>query len=521
MSNYQLRRSAYSRKSKYIDFKINGRLFPSWILKNFSKYKLPPIIKKSGVDPCKEKIKKELHKYQMFISQYLDFNSPYRDILIYHGLGSGKTASAINIYNVLYNYTPGWNVFILIKAALKSTWLTELKYWLSKDERDFRFKNIVFVHYDSPFADKKFMEAMNDVDASKKSMYIIDEVHNFIRNVYSNISTNKGRRAQVVYDYIIQEKQENPDTRVVLLSGTPAINNPFELGLLFNLLRPDIFPRSEPKFNHLFITESGFKTLSKHNKNMFQRRIMGLVSHYIGSSPDYYASKTFHHVEVIMSEYQEEIYTHYEQIEAKISMKARHRGKDGPKLYKSYTRQACNFVFPSISQNITGENRPRPSKFRISEREATLLEESRETTSLKVEQGKVLQVTKYKKALKLFISGFDNYLDGVDSKDKKARYTIIDDLKKFLGQYKGNFEEFITKEKRTSHLLKAMMVGSTKMTNIVFNVIKSRGPVLIYSNYVLMEAQHTQQETDRTQHTTQNTQCTSHNTTHNTTKNNT
>ena len=83
-------------KGRYIDLKINGRLFPTWIMANFKRYQLPEIIRKEGEDPCKVETeeKLELRRYQRFLSSYLDYKSPYRDILIYHGLGSGKTASA-------------------------------------------------------------------------------------------------------------------------------------------------------------------------------------------------------------------------------------------------------------------------------------------------------------------------------------------------------------------------------------------------------------------------------------------
>lgn len=33
-------------KSLYPDLKVNGRLFPLWVLQNFKKYKLDPILKK-------------------------------------------------------------------------------------------------------------------------------------------------------------------------------------------------------------------------------------------------------------------------------------------------------------------------------------------------------------------------------------------------------------------------------------------------------------------------------------------
>lgn len=139
-ANNQLTGGYKKRTDHYVNLKINGRLFPTWILANFNRYKLPEIFL-DGSDPCNnKKINSELRKYQDFLGKYLDYNSPYRDILIYHGLGSGKTRSAINIYNVLYNYSPDWNVFILLKATLKeSTWVRELESWLQKEEKRVSF----------------------------------------------------------------------------------------------------------------------------------------------------------------------------------------------------------------------------------------------------------------------------------------------------------------------------------------------------------------------------------------------
>ena len=64
-------------------------------------------------DPCNPRNvveKSQIREYQKFVSVFLDFNGPYRDMLIYHGLGAGKTRTAINVYNMLYNYTPGEQV---------------------------------------------------------------------------------------------------------------------------------------------------------------------------------------------------------------------------------------------------------------------------------------------------------------------------------------------------------------------------------------------------------------------------
>ena len=52
------------------------------------------------------------------------------------------------------------------------------------------------------------------------------------------MSSKQGRRALTIYEHIIQDKKDNDGVRVILISGSPAINIPFELALAFNLLRP-------------------------------------------------------------------------------------------------------------------------------------------------------------------------------------------------------------------------------------------------------------------------------------------
>lgn len=494
------------RKNQYVDLKVNGRLFPSWIMANFSKYKLPELIRGNG-DPCNETIALELRKYQLFVSKFMDFKSPYHDILIYHGLGSGKTGTAINVYNVLYNYTPGWNVFVLLKATLKEgTWLGEkgeLEKWLSKEENEYRKRNLIFVNYDSPNAGTQFLDIIKSVDGSKKSLFIIDEVHNFIRNVYSNVTAQKGTgRAQIIYDYIIQDKKENPDTRVILISGTPAINKPFELALLFNLLRPDTFPKSESEFSNTYINNVGYQSMNKKKKNLFQRRILGLVTYYYGATPDYFATQKLVSVNVAMSDHQIDLYNHYEEIEKKIESNSK-SSKSSQKVYKSYTRQASNFVFPQIDQKVNGEGRPRPGKFRISDREAEKLLQGKVIDVTK-DSSKMIALTNYKNAIQMYTSSLIKYFNDYNDKDKKNGHTIMDDLNIFATKYAiygltearfdddGNkynsvFDEFYKKESKKSELLEKMAMCSMKIVNIIFYVMVSPGPTVIYSNYVMME----------------------------------
>lgn len=462
------------KKSDYINLKINGRLFPSWIITNFKKYKLPEL--SHGTDPCNESIKSELRKYQQFITSYLDYNSIYHDVLLYHGLGAGKTATIINMYNVLYSYDPMWNVFILVRASLHNApWLIELEKWLEKNNYEDRMKNIHFVHYDSPNADKSFIEEIKKSDSDKTNIFIIDEVHNFIKNVYSNISSRQGKKAQIIYDMIIKEKQSNPNTRVVCISATPAINYPFELALLFNMLRPGSFPTSEAQFNSIFVQSGNFPTINNATKNIFQRRIMGLVSYYIGATPEYFASQMTHVIDVEMSDYQCGIYEYYDEIEKKIAKKSMGRTE----MSRIYTRQVCNFVFPHIDQNINGEQRPRPNKFKISEEESKRIDEGKNVAD------KSKYMLKYTETLNTFVSYFRKYCDKINLDDITKKYTIKDDIKIFVEKHKGDYDLF--KKEKHSDLYNELFKCSHKMLRIALNIMLSMGPVLVYSNYVIME----------------------------------
>lgn len=479
-----------------LDLKINGRLFPAWVMMNFKKYTLPEIIRKEGEDPCNEKIKKELTLYQKFLGQYLSYKSPFKNILIYHGLGSGKTVSAINIYNILFNYTPKWNVFLLIKASLKDDpWLKDLGNWLESSEKELRMKNIKFISYDAPNADTQFLEAVKKSDSSKNNLFIFDEAHNFIRNVYGNISSKKGKRAQIIYDYIIQEKKDTGNARVILLSATPSINQPFELALLYNLLRPNTFPNTEAVFNQIYISSSNFMSLNEETKNMFQRRVLGLTSYYIGATPDKFADKTVHYIDIPMDKYYKKVYEHFEEIEEekeKLIFKLS-RGKVGDKemsTYKTYTRQASNFVFPHMSSKLFGEKRPRPSMFKIKIEEANVIDEGKKTNLIKELTKDKRAIKEYENELEKYIKAFILYCEKIREVDKKNKKSIIEDVKIFHKEYKGNINKFLLEHKKKnkmSMLLEVLNTHSPKMIYIILKLLRSKSPVLVYSNYVKAE----------------------------------
>ena len=109
-----------------------------------------------------------------------------------------------------------------------------------------------------------------------------------------------------------------------------------------------------------------------------------------------------------MNPYMEEVYNYLEDIEEKKEQLRRKmsRGKvggDDMSTYASYTRQACNFVFPNISGNINGEKRPRPGMFKLSTKEGLVVDEGKNKSKIEKYKKSDPSVVEYIKAIREFI----------------------------------------------------------------------------------------------------------------------
>lgn len=258
--------------------------------------------------------------------------------------------------------------------------------------------------------------------------------------------------------------------------------------MIFNLLRPDSFPKNENKFNDGYISSGSIKTLNPSTKNMFQRRILGLVSYYGGATRDYFAEKKVMYKNLVMDKYQQDIYLVYEMIEAKLeAAKLKNRTQD--KTYKTYTRQACNFVFPFISEKVNGERRPRPGQFKINELDGERLLEGKsyKVRDQLLNKEYVTNIELYMATINDFVIQTEEYFDKINEKDKQLKNTLLDDIEVFKKDYKYKFSDFFMNYKKKSGLFKALYACSCKFTAALFYGQKSKGPILVFSNYVKME----------------------------------
>ena len=66
------------------------------------------------------------YPYQKFVRDYMRKEAPYRGILVYHGLGSGKTCTAIAAAEALFATSPDKKIIVMSPASLKKNFLREV-----------------------------------------------------------------------------------------------------------------------------------------------------------------------------------------------------------------------------------------------------------------------------------------------------------------------------------------------------------------------------------------------------------
>ena len=108
----------------------NRRLFKPFLITTFKKYILPPQSDDPDPDACMASAKassKEIKtfQYQGFVRDYLQRASPYRGLLVYHGLGSGKTCTSIAVAEALYA-AGNRKIFIMTPASLSGNFRGEM-----------------------------------------------------------------------------------------------------------------------------------------------------------------------------------------------------------------------------------------------------------------------------------------------------------------------------------------------------------------------------------------------------------
>jgi predicted nucleic acid-binding Zn-ribbon protein len=95
--------------------------FPTWVSK----------LLMNSVDKSKQlasiKTSDTLFPHQRLIRDYLQAGSPYRGLLLYHGLGVGKTRTSIGVAELLLNSKNKEKALVILPASLRQNFIAELK----------------------------------------------------------------------------------------------------------------------------------------------------------------------------------------------------------------------------------------------------------------------------------------------------------------------------------------------------------------------------------------------------------
>jgi hypothetical protein len=238
--------------------------------------------------------------HQKIVRDYLNIYSPYRGLLLFHGLGSGKTCSSIAIAEGLKTFK---KIVVMTPASLRMNYIEEMKskcgdlmykknqYWefiesrgnaeltrilsqilmlpddsfvrsnggawmvnvtkpsnyeteLTPSQRvrvDRQIDEMIntkyeFINYNGLRAEK--LKSMTDGythNPFDNTVVIIDEAHNFVSRIVNKLK-NHTSMAYRLYHFLLSAQ----NAKVVLLTGTPIINYPNEIAVLFNILRGNI-----------------------------------------------------------------------------------------------------------------------------------------------------------------------------------------------------------------------------------------------------------------------------------------
>lgn len=340
---------------------------------------------KSGAD---QRI--EVFSYQKLIEDYMARDSPYRGLVLYHMLGSGKSLTAINVAEQM-----GRDVIVLLPKALQDNFKEEIikfvprfkrpaDYWdLSEAKRraiDKEIDNKIskyysFVSSNSAVSAQKLSEItspsaideqalggfLRKINSLDNKLLIVDEIHNLLVNMI-NVDTKNGTR---IYEMIMNAK----NLRLLFLSGSPIVGDPFELAVMFNMLRGYItIPGSKEKFT-AFPDYKEFwdyfvdrETNKMKNVDIFKERIVGLVSFYSGAKDDSRSILPFRHKPIVelvpMSDWQWKKYVQARLTEIDEERKRRFSkqafkktfmkkpGRAGQTTFRVQTRQISNFALP-------------------------------------------------------------------------------------------------------------------------------------------------------------------------------
>ena len=204
--------------------------------------------------------------YQYFIGQYISYRTPYKSVLLYHGVGVGKTCSAITISEALLSSqtTSEPMIWVIMPQSLKNSFKSQVFNIddfdtfekLSNQCTDQNYIKLLKI-YKSEFNKDKDNEKLNELKSELKAIlknrydiFTYDRFAKYIKDNYTNkIVENKviiideahnirstNKKVKDTYLALTKCLKAGVNNRLILLSATPMYNEPRDILELLKLL---------------------------------------------------------------------------------------------------------------------------------------------------------------------------------------------------------------------------------------------------------------------------------------------
>lgn len=296
----ELQKKLYQKREFYVH-RIAPKLKPM----------TPEEIDQYRMQVCKKKPK--LQSYQAFLSEFMNPETPYMGLLVFHGTGSGKTFASISIAERFKEQVQRYNTKIVIlvpgpilKEQFKfdlATICTNYSYMTPELASRFTLLSAVekkkaiegalrvagqfyrIMSYKS-FHRKVMGEKVtrdgqevrqfssNQITSLDNTVLIVDEAHNFTNNEYGQA--------------LMQIRKKSTNLRVVLLTATPMKNLADEVIPLLNFIRP----LEDPIERARVFQGNDFDMMFTEDGQAYLRRMAtGYVSFYRGGNPHTFARR--------------------------------------------------------------------------------------------------------------------------------------------------------------------------------------------------------------------------------------
>ena len=312
-----------AERQEFVNTKYDGELYD---------------IKEQSENKCNAEF--ELLPHQLFVKNFLSPETPYNSLLLYHGLGTGKTCSAIGIAEEarVYRKQMGFDkttfgltgkICIVASPSVQKGFRLQLF-----DDRKLKFENgqwnlstcignkllqeinpnatkemsfdkivksidaiindnYVFIGYRElankiykimSFSDKSASEeSINTLKESRVRKYLNNTV--FIIDEFHNIRKSEDNKDKVLVDMLFDIATYSDTLRLVLLSATPLYNSPKEIVWITNLLNR-IDGRSEIQISQVFDRNDNLIKDDEHKGlRLLQRKLNGYISYVRGENP--------------------------------------------------------------------------------------------------------------------------------------------------------------------------------------------------------------------------------------------